>query len=526
MLLEKDLDFIQELGISQNKIKQQISHFKKGFPALNIIKPAVNKDGIKQLGDKKIDEYIKIYEKASRRLKRVKFVPASGAASRMFKNLYKVLVNYKGTEEDYLKIMSDRGFQSVYYTCQNIKNFAFYDDLISKIEKKGFSIDELSRKKDFTFLLKQLLDTNGLNYSNMPKGLIKFHRTFNEVRTPVYEHLVEGIHYAASGKKVSIHFTVSPMHIELFKKHIEVIVPNLQKKHKVKFDISYSIQKPDTDTVAVDAENNLVYNIKGNLIFRPGGHGALIYNLNEINADLIFIKNIDNIIQDRLKEDTYTYKKALAGLLLNIRKKAAGYNKKLNKKINDDLLSKIEEFVKKELYVIPPEKYYKWDKIKKVEFLLSKINRPIRVCGMVRNEGEPGGGPFWVKAADGSMSLQIVEGSQFNDDQKPLMSKATHFNPVDIICSIKDFKGKKYDLLKFVDNKTGFISTKSVDGINIKVLELPGLWNGAMANWNTIFVEVPVSTFSPVKTINDLLKVEHLFEKDLLQNDDKPKFIE
>ncbi len=520
MLSDKDMNLNRDNGISQKQIEQQINQFKQGFPALNIIKPAVNRDGIKQLGEKKLIEYIKVYDKSPRRLKKTKFVPASGAASRMFQKMHEVLTNYKGTEDDYLKIMSNRGFQSVYYTCHNLKNFAFYGDLISILEKKGISIDELSKKKDFTLLLKYLLDTDGLNYSNLPKGLIKFHRTFDGDRTPVHEHLIEGIFYAASGKKVSIQFTVSQNHIELFKQHIETIIPKLTKEYKVKFDISFSIQKPETDTITVDTKNNPVYDKNGKLVFRPGGHGALIYNLNEIDADLIFIKNIDNIVQDRMKEDTYIYKKALAGLLLNVRKKAAGYYKKLNKKIKDDLLIKIEEFVKKEMFVIIPEKYSKWDKNKKVEYLLGKINRPIRVCGMVRNEGEPGGGPFWVMASDGSMSLQIVESSQFNDDQKHIMTKATHFNPVDIVCSIKDFKGKKHDLLKFIDKNTGFISNKSLDGKQVKVLELPGLWNGAMANWNTIFVEVPASTFNPVKTINDLLRAEHLFEKDLLQIND------
>ncbi len=521
MLTENDIEIISQRGISKEAVIKQIEIFKKGFPKLDIIKPAVNRDGIKQLQDKKIENYIKTYDKAQN-IKKVKFVPASGVASRMFKKFYEVIKNYKGTEEDYLNIMSDRSFDSIYYTCNNIKKFAFYNDLVAVVEKKGISLDSISKKKDFPFLLKTLLDKSGLNYGHLPKGLLKFHRTFDSERTPVHEHLIEGIFYAKTGDTVYIHFTVSPVHEKLFKKHISSITPKLEKEHKVKFNIEFSVQDEATDTVTVDMKNNIVRDDKGNIIFRPGGHGALIYNLNRIDADLIFIKNIDNIVQDRLKPETYKYKKALAGILLEKRKKAEVFYRKLRENNKDNkLLEDIEVFVKKELYVVLPESYNSLNASKKAEFLINKINRPMRVCGMVKNEGEPGGGPFWVKADDGSISLQIVESSQFADDQKIIMEKATHFNPVDIVCSTKNFEGKKYDLLKFVDNNTGFISNKNINGKKIKALELPGLWNGAMADWNTIFVEVPGETFNPVKTINDLLRAEHLFEKDLIAGSDE-----
>ena len=520
MLSEKDLTFIRERGISENQIEQQIEQFRKGFPNLNIIKPAVNNDGVKKLTDNQLNDYIKVYAKTSRRLKRVKFVPASGAATRMFKHLFSILYDYDSSEDSYLKLIADKDFSSPYYMCKNLKKFAFYNDLVGAIENGGSSIGEISKNKDFPLLMKSLLLSPGLNYSNMPKGLLKFHKTFDEDRTSVHEHLIEGILYARAGKKVNLHFTVSANHIEMFKQHTNAIIPKLQKEHKVKIEVLYSVQKPSTDTIAVDKENNPVHDKDGNLVFRPGGHGTLIYNLNEIDADLIFVKNIDNVVQDRLKEDTIIYKKALAGIVLTLKKKAAEYYKKLNKKIKDDLLVEVEEFIRKKLFVIPPEEYNQWDKAKKTEFLLKIINRPIRVCGMVRNEGEPGGGPFWVKDDDGTKSLQIIESSQFSDDQKNIMLKSTHFNPVDLVCSVKDFKGNKYDLLDFVDSSTGFISEKSFDGKEIKALELPGLWNGAMANWNTIFIEVPASTFNPVKTLNDLLRTEHMFENDLLQNDD------
>jgi hypothetical protein len=371
--------------------------------------------------------------------------------------------------------------------------------------------------KNFSLLLDNLLEEQGLNYGNLPKGLLKFHRTFENERTPVHEHLIEGVYYAASGRNVNLHFTVSEEHMSMFKEHLEKLVPKLQKEFKIKYHISFSIQNPSTDTVAIDSENNLVRNADGEIQFRPGGHGALIHNLNAIDADLIFIKNIDNVVQDRMKEDTYLYKSALAGILISLKTKAAEYYKKLGKKVNDELIIEIGEFLRKKLFVIPPMGYCEWESSKKIEFLKSKLNRPIRVCGMVANEGEPGGGPFWVEAADGSKSLQIIETIQFAENQKGILGKSTYFNPVDIVCSTKGFDGKKFNLLKFVDQETGLISKKSMNGKEILALELPGLWNGAMANWNSIFVEVPVSTFNPVKTINDLLRTEHMFENDLLK---------
>jgi hypothetical protein len=525
MFTENDIKVISQRGISKETVIKQIEYLKKGFPKLNIIKPAIVRDGIKQLSDKKIESCIKIYDKAQN-IKKVKFVPASGAATRMFKKFYEVIKNYKGTEDDYLNIMSDRSFDSIYYTCNNIKKFAFYNDLATVVEKKGISFDSISKKKDFPFLLKTLLDKSGLNYGNLPKGLLKFHRTFDGERTPVYEHLIEGIFYAKTVDTVYIHFTVSPAHKKLFRKHIKSIVPKLEKEHKVKFEIEFSIQDEATDTVTVNMKNNIVRDEEGDIVFRPGGHGALIHNLNGIDADLIFIKNIDNIVQDRLKIETYKYKKALAGLLLEKRGKAETFYLKIKENKKDTkTFEDVETFVKKELCVVFPENYNSLSADKKVEFLLNKINRPIRVCGMVKNEGEPGGGPFWIKNSDGSITLQIVESSQFTDDQKKIMEKATHFNPVDIVCSTKNFEGKKYDLLKFIDNNAGFISNKNINGKKIKALELPGLWNGAMADWNTIFVEVPVETFNPVKTINDLLRAEHLFEKDLIAGDNEDAHI-
>ncbi|MBI9068173.1 MAG: DUF4301 family protein [Salinivirgaceae bacterium] len=522
MLTDKDLITIREKGITPEQIQQQIEQFRNGFPDLQIVKPATSKDGIKQLNEKQLDQMVKVYEKASRKLKRLKFVPASGAATRMFKHLYAIYNSYKGSEEDYLTIMADKSFNSLNYLNQNMSKFAFYNDFVLALEKNGTSLEEVSRTKDFGVLLETLLTEKGLNYGNLPKGLLKFHKTFSGNRTPIEEHFIEGLNYAVTGKKVYLHFTISAEHKDLFENHVNELIAKYEKENKAKFMVSFSFQKPSTDIVAVDLENNLFKNKKGELVYRPGGHGALIHNLNDLDADLIFIKNIDNVAQDRVKDKSSFYKMALAGILLKTKDEAAIYFKKLHKKVKQDVLNEIELFVKRKLCIKLPENFDAWSIDDKKTFLMRILDRPYRVCGMVKNEGEPGGGPYWVKNNDGSVSLQIVESSQFNAEQKELMKKSTHFNPVDIVCSTKNFKKQKYNLLEFIDKNTGFISQKSVEGNDVKALEMPGLWNGAMANWNTIFVEVPIETFNPVKSINDLLRSEHMLEKDMLANDSIP----
>ena len=342
MLTAKDSNLLDIKGVTTKQIEKQIQQFEKGFSPLEIIKPALVKDDIRQLTDKRIAELISLYEKKSKRLKKLKFVPASGAATRMFKRLYEVLNTYQGTEEEYLKLMAENDFYSINYLCKNLKRFAFFSDLEETILSSGKSFDEISKQKDIVFLIDAILGKDGLNYGNLPKGLIKFHRTDTGDRTPVEEHLIEGVAYANSGKKVYLHFTVSPDHMELVKKHLAAVVPVYQKRFKVKFIIDFSVQKPSTDTVAVDLDNKLVRDEDGAILFRPGGHGALIHNLNDINADLIFIKNIDNIVQDRLKEETYHYKKVLAGVLLETYLQAETLYGQLRKKVNEERLQKTE----------------------------------------------------------------------------------------------------------------------------------------------------------------------------------------
>jgi hypothetical protein len=369
--------------------------------------------------------------------------------------------------------------------------------------------------KDYPTILKALLQPNALNYGNLPKGLLKFHKYPNQTRTALEEHLVEGAQYARMlNNEVIIHLTVSAEHKDSFQRLIETVKPLYEETHGVKFSIFFTEQKKSTDTIAVD-ENNLPFRDENKkLVFRPGGHGALIENLNDINGELVFIKNIDNVVPDRLKPQTVLYKKALAGLLISYQSLTFDYLSQLQENDNHSLefLHEVLDFTINELCIIPPIEFETSNAAALQKYLISKLNRPIRVCGMVKNEGEPGGGPFWAINPDGSTSLQIVESSQIdlnNASVKNVFNSSSHFNPVDLICGITDVDGQKFDLTKFRDPNTGFITIKSKDGKQLKAQELPGLWNGAMSDWITIFVEVPLITFSPVKTINDLLREQH-----------------
>ena len=516
MLTDKDKQQLQEKGMNAQMVKQQLERFKAGYPQLNIIAPATPDKGINRYGKEDKEKLRSLYQKKQKNAKICKFVPASGAASRMFKKIFEVLAAYDGSEQKYLELLTDRGPNSVYFLCEHIHDFAFYDDLEQICSEKGDCIESKFNKKDYVGALNLIVSEKGLNYGNYPKGLIKFHKYKNEERTALEEHLVEGAMYAKSNKEVNIHFTVSPEFYDSFEKHINELIPTYEERFNVKFNINLSVQKAHTDTVAVTMENEPVRDDEGNLVFRPGGHGSLLVNLNEIDADLIFIKNIDNIVTDRLKPVTVEYKELLGGVLLDFKDKINHYLEKLtgNEELKDAYITKIANFANQRLNIDIPNDFKSYDKPQKIKYLIEKLNRPFRVCGMVKNEDEPGGGPFWVKDGNEEESLQIVVSSQFDKEDKTQMKvfeAATHFNPVDIACSTKDFKGQKFDLAKYADPETGFISHKTMKGEPVKALEHPGLWNGAMANWTTIFVEVPMETFNPVKTINDLLRKEHRF---------------
>ncbi|MEZ5196621.1 MAG: DUF4301 family protein [Bacteroidales bacterium] len=513
MFNEKQTRQIQSKGIGIETIEMQLTNFRNGFPFAKLDRPAIVGDGIEKLDDNTLGSYINLFDKETKNLKVIKFVPASGAASRMFKNLYEFLEDSKISGRSDMDSFSDKGFNSVYNFLYSNWKFAFYKDLNAVLEKDGFHLKQLFRDQDYSVIIDYLLNDKGLGYGNLPKGLLKFHDYNDGARVPLEEHLVEAINYGRSGNVANVHFTVSPEHLTKFQEQVEKVKEMYEDRFGIKFHISFSMQKPSTDTIAVDMDNEPFVDKDGNLLFRPGGHGALIENLNDLDGDIVFIKNIDNVVPDRLKDETTKYKKAIGGFLLSVQNELFNHLVKLDQENpGKDALAAAKKFAEEKIKISIPEDYYLLSESARKDYLISQLNKPIRVCGMVKNEGEPGGGPFWVQNSKGEVSLQIVESSQVdqNDpEQKEISNAATHFNPVDLVCGIKNYKGESFDLHAFVDPETGFISVKSKDGKNLKAQELPGLWNGAMANWITFFVEVPIITFNPVKTVNDLLREQH-----------------
>ena len=505
MLQEQDRKILQEKGISESQASEQLKAFSTGFPYLKIVNTAEIGSGIIRVSQENLAVYQnKWNEYLQTDASILKFVPASGAASRMFKDLFEFLEN-KATEPN-------NAFLQKFF--DKIEKFAFYPVLNETcLKNNNKSISDLIESKQYNLIIENLLHAKGLNYGSLPKGLLLFHSYSDEKRTPVKEHLVEAALYTTNkAGKSNVHFTISKEHRELFEKHVDILLNSYEKKYNVQYSISFSEQKPSTDTIAADADNQPFHDENGEIVFRPGGHGALIENLNDLDANVIFIKNIDNVVPDSLKDKTVTYKKLIAGILIDLQKQTFEYLRRLeNAEIEKEEMIEIAEFCSKELNNNKPN-------IKKLshealrEYLIDKLNRPMRVCGMVKNAGEPGGGPFLIENTDGSIAPQILESSQIdtnNPADRAKMMRSTHFNPVDLVCAVKNYKGEKFDLLKYVDKNAGFISSKSKNGRELKALELPGLWNGAMSNWNTIFVEVPIETFNPVKTVNDLLRPEH-----------------
>jgi len=498
MLSEKDLKQIAQRGSTKEQIENQLKEFETGFPFLKLEAAAAVGNGIIVPNEDERKQYVKAWEDYKAAGKRiVKFVPASGAASRMFKNMFAFV------DADYCVPTTD--FEKKYF--DEIEKFAFYEALDAVCQKnEGKGLKALMAEGNYKAVAANMLKPEGLNYGQLPKGMLLFHKYPEGARTPMEEHLVEGALYAASNGEAHVHFTVSHDHLEFFKAKVAEKADGFAQKYGIKYDISFSEQKPSTDTVAANPDNTPFREADGSLLFRPGGHGALIENLNEIVADVIFIKNIDNVVPDRLKPETVEWKQVIAGVLVSLQKQAFEYLKVLDGNPTDAHIAEIAQFVEKNLCTNP--------KGQKVDaaYLRKKLNRPMRVCGVVKNVGEPGGGPFLTYNQDGTVSLQILESSQIdtnNVEYMKMFTQGTHFNPVDLVCAVKDYQGKPFNLPDFVDKTTGFISSKSKGGKELKALELPGLWNGAMSNWSTVFVEVPLGTFNPVKTVNDLLREQH-----------------
>ena len=526
MFNKEDISQIESRGSSAASAQAQVELFKKGFPWMKILAPATPGKGICVLDDEEAAKAAEYYENAEIAGK-CKFVPASGAASRMFKDLFSGLEKLNGGED------VAPGSPAAEFVAA-IERFAFYDEsLFGKPEDTA----ECRRK-----ILSRTLTSEGLDYGSRPKGVLKFHKYKDgEVRTAFAEHLVEAQNYMRNADgSANIVVTISPEHRELFEAAYAAVRDEYEKRYGVKYNITFTYQDKATDTIAVDMENKPFRTEDGRLLFRPAGHGALIYNLNNLKEELVSIKNIDNVANERFLPVTAKYKKVLMGKALELRDRIFGYLRELDAVTGDKLMTQvypnipgvnaigadeayqsdacqllcndIENFLLNELCIqMPPADDCKTRVIR----LREKLNRPVRVCGMVKNQGEPGGGPFIIAEKDGSTSLQILEGAQINKadiQAAAALAAATHFNPVDIVCCLHNYKGESFDLLKHVDNEAGFISLKSYQGRELKALELPGLWNGSMSDWNTLFVEVPLETFNPVKVVLDLLRPAHQSE--------------
>ncbi len=513
MFTEKDIQQIQNKKITQAQVSDQISRIKNGMSYSNLVEAATIGKGIECFNENKTQDFIELYNAKKNALSIVKFVPASGAATRMFKFLFQFLKNFDASNEsieDYAKRQNDALIKTF---ISNLEKFPFYDEVIVKVKASKPNYESLKEGEKYLEFVKNMLNKNGLNYSFLPKGLLPFHKYEKQVVTAFYEHLFESTLYASSNNIANLHFTVSENHHDYFNSELNKIKADLEQKTNTVFNVSYSYQNQATETVALTNDGTLFRNDDGSILFRPAGHGALLENLNELNNDLVFIKNIDNIVVANTNIKVSEYKKLLAGVLIEVQEETFKF---LNQ-LDDDMISendmiKIAMFLSNKLNISIDTEFDDFSAEVKRNYLKDKLNRPIRVCGMVKNEGEPGGGPFWVKDENGNISLQIVEFAQIdieNSSQADIVKNATHFNPTDLVCGIKNYKGEKFNLLDFVDPEAAFITMKTQNGIAIKALELPGLWNGSMAYWNSIFVEVPLETFNPVKTVNDLLKVPH-----------------
>ena len=507
-----DVEHIESLGLSLTQVDKQLEHYKSPPGCVDLKASATIGNGIVELSNSELNGLICYYEEQKTSLRVVKFTPASGAASRMFNMLHQFLTDYDPQKESINSYINKNKITKLFLFFVTIEKLPFHDDAVAKMRATVLDYDLLTLDQKRLLFAKTVLEESYLNYSNIPKGLLPFHKYKNHVSTAFEEHLFEAAKYASVNGKAFLHFTITKTHLNQFESELKSIQELVESKTKTKFEITFSNQESNTDVLAVDLKNK-PFRLKGKLLFRPSGHGALIKNLNQIDSDIIFVKNIDNVVVNKYLDEIASYKKALAGMLLKMQNQAFSYAKTLESKdVSKDQIGEIVSFLTQNLNIVISSQFEKYANKHKIEYLKSKINRPIRVCGMVKNESEPGGGPFWVKHDNGEISLQIVEASQVDEklkNQQSIMTNATHFNPVDIVCGVKNHKGVAYDLEQFIDSNTYFVTTKTKHGQKLKTLERPGLWNGSMADWNTIFVEVPIVTFNPVKTVNDLLKFTH-----------------
>lgn len=505
-----DIEQMNNLGLGIETVGQQVDILSRGSSFVRVQAPATPGKGIIVYHTQEIETYVSEFEKEIQNKKLLKFIPASGAATRMFKDLFQFIENYSPETSLHTPAISN-----TLTLMQSLKKMAFYEALKASLLKQNLDLECLFSSKDYVPIVKQLLEKQGLNYADLPKGLLLFHAYENEIRTAFEEHMVEGSTYAKNADGcVCLHFTVSPEHKELFEILLEQVRQKYEQRFGVKYQVSFSFQSLATNTVSLTEDNQLFRNEDTSLEFRPGGHGSLLDNLSQLDADVVFVKNIDNVTLDERKADTVLYKKLLCVLLLKLQQQCFAYLHKLESSpLPISELQLIERFSTEQLNIVMPSNYSSSKAKEKQKFLFQQLNRPIRVCGMVKREDEPGGGPFWVRNANGNLSLQIVETSEIevsDIEQKACLEASEYFNPVDLVCGLKNYKGEKFNLQNYADKERCFVSIKSKNGRTLKALEHPGLWNGAMSNWISLFVAVPLSTFTPVKTVNDLLRKEHL----------------
>ena len=507
-----DFLYILKYGVPMKNIQKQLNFLKNGIPRTDLVSAATVSNGILNFSEKDFQEKASFFDANKSGLKLNKFVPASGAATRMFKFLTEFINEFDVENESINAYINRKKDIELSIFLVGMEKFPFFEAVDKQLRAEFTDFEDWDRSVKNYYFIKLLLSSDYFDFANKPKGILPFHKYKTHIATPVEEHLQECTRYSSANNSSHLHFTVSESHQKYFEDTIDAIKTKIEKESAVAINISYSYQNKSTDTLAVTKKNKPLRDENGQLVFRPGGHGALIENLNSLDADMVFIKNIDNVIQNNLDKISL-YKKGLAGTLLAMQQQVFNYLNVLDATAFDTtLIDEVVLFLKDKLNSTQKDGFHDFSLENKITALKAVLNRPIRVCGMVKNEGEPGGGPFWVRDSQGAISMQIVESSQVdlaNENQKEILKAATHFNPVDLVCGIKNYKNEKFDLTQFVDHNTGFIVEKNTRGENSKGYELPGLWNGAMANWLTVFVQVPLLTFNPVKTVNDLLKPAH-----------------
>lgn len=510
---ENDIQQIEDKGLTLAQVQSQLELFETGVPFVNLSSAATINNGIVKCSETEKKHYIHYFNAKRNDISIAKFVPASGAATRMFKTLFRFIDEYIPENDTINSFVNKHKDADLSLFFVGIEKLPFYDAVLEQLKSAYPDYGTLSNDRHKLFFVKTMMDEDKMNYGFYPKGLLPFHAYKDHLATAFEEHLFEAALYASTNNTSVLHFTISEVYKKMFEDEFARIQEIVEHKTNTKFNISFSYQMEFTDTIAVTPANEPFREDDGRLIFRPSGHGALLENLNQLDADLIFIKNIDNVVVYKYEDQVAEYKKLLAGMLLEIQHDVFENLNLLEKvQVSDQDIFNVTEFLVNKLNVVISSEFEKYSTKYQIEYLFDKLNRPLRICGMVKNEGEPGGGPFWVKGENGQLSLQIVESAQIDKDSKKqndILKSATHFNPVDLVCGIKNYKGEVFDLQQFVDPKTAFITLKTKAGKDLMALELPGLWNGSMSGWNTIFVEVPLITFNPVKTVTDLLKPTH-----------------